>query len=189
MTWTEACRYLQRSAAHPHLRSQPGPALPGLAAWWRLFLPVSYTFWWPGGLALLVSGGVLETSGNLQVDSRDLLYSRQQHVNASELQLQLCCWADDVIMHQNRPGWILPASQEHPVCPDLMLPGLQRGQVPEGGCRMRRGHLAPRPPQERLRDLPRHGWERLRLPVPLQAHPGEEIPVPLMQGKTFREAQ
>lgn len=94
--------------------------------------------WWACSVGLrVISGGVLETSGNLQVDSRDLLYSRQQHVDASELQLQLCCWADDVIMHQNRPGWILPASQEHPVCPDLMLSGLQRGQVPEGGCRMR----------------------------------------------------
>lgn len=49
---------------------------------------------------------------------------------------------------------------------------------------MRGAHLAPRPPSERLRDLPWHGWERLRLLVPLQAHPGEEIPVSLMQGKT-----
>lgn len=51
MTWMEAFRCLQRSAAHPHPRSLPGPA-----ACWRLFLPVSYTFCWPGGFALLLSG-------------------------------------------------------------------------------------------------------------------------------------
>lgn len=47
---------------------------------------------------------------------------------------------------------------------------------------MWRGDLAAGAAQKRLRYLPRHRWQRLRLPVPVQAHPGEEIPVPRLQG-------
>lgn len=45
------------------------------------------------------------------------------------------------------------------------------------------GDLAAGPAQKRLRYLPRHRRQRIRLPVPLQADPGEEISVPRMQGK------
>lgn len=49
------------------------------------------------------------------------------------------------------------------------------------------GHLAEGPAQKRLRDLPRHRREWLRLLVPLQAHPGEEISVSCLQGKSGKQ--
>lgn len=45
------------------------------------------------------------------------------------------------------------------------------------------GDLAARPAEERLRDLPRLRWQRLRLPVTVQAHTRQEILVPCLQGK------
>ena len=58
-----------------------------------------------------------------------------------------------------------------PVClSPVSLSGVPGGEVPEGGIRLLGGDLAERFPEERIRTLPRHGRERIHLPVPVPEH-------------------